>query len=121
MGKVVDSDGGYEAMSSKAKQARAEKESLLNKFRPKTAVELDIDSIWDAITEDMGPAPLVDVETDSTNPAPSNTEDQGGWNESTGEGEETEVKAPSTAPRKRDVQDLPEAFRSDEPEEEKEV
>jgi hypothetical protein len=107
------------AMSHKAKQARAKKESLLDKFRPKVAVELDIDSIWDAITEDMGPAPLVDVDTDPSNPAPSNTEDQGGWSETTEEGSESE--APKGRPNKKDVQDLPEAFRSTEPEDEKEI
>ena len=89
---------------------------LLDKFRPKTAVELDIDSIWDAITEDMGPAPLVDVDVPGDNPAPSNTEDQGGWNETT-----EEDAAPKGRPNKKDVQDLPEAFRSDEPEDAKEI
>jgi len=106
----------YEAMSDKAKQARAKKESLLDKFRPKTAVELDIDSIWDSITEDMGPAPIVELDADPNNPAPSNTEDQGGWNEST-----EENAAPKGRPNKKDVQDLPEAFRSTEPEDKKEI
>src|SRR5277367_1677386 len=117
---ATEIDEPSDAMSHNAKQARAKKESLLDKFRSKTAVELDIDSIWDAITEDMGPAPLVDVEVPGDNPAPSNTEDQGGWSETTDEGAE-EKAAPSTAPRKRDVQDLPEAFRSDSPEDAKEV
>src|SRR5271168_934687 len=116
---ATEMDEPGDAMSRKAKQARAKKESLLDKFRPKTAVELDIDSIWDAITEDMGPAPLVEVEGEGeVNPAPSNTEDQGGWNESTSEGTE---EAPSTAPRKRDVGDLPEAFKSEKPERSEEV
>jgi hypothetical protein len=111
LAKIVDSDGGYEAISTRGKQARAEKESLLDRFRPKTAVELDIDSIWDAITEDMGPAPLVDVDTDPSNSAPSNTE---------GESQSTEPRS-SARPNKRDVGDLPEAFRSPEPEDKKEV
>jgi hypothetical protein len=94
-----------EAVSTKSKQARAQKEAHLDKFRPKQAVELDIDSIWDAITEDMGTAPLVDV-------------DVPGWNESTSEGSD-EPKA--GRPNAKDVQDLPEAFRSTEPEDEKEI
>jgi hypothetical protein len=115
---ATEIDEPSDAMSHKAKQARAKSEAKLDKFRPKMAVELDIDSIWDAITEDMGPAPLVEVEGESeVNPAPSNTEDQGGWNEDTAE----KTTPPSTAPRKRDVQDLPEAFRSDKPEDAKEV
>jgi hypothetical protein len=125
---ATEIDEPSEAVSTKGKQARAKKESLLDKFRPKTAVELDIDSIWDAITEDMGPAPLVDVEADPTNPNPPNTDNREGFELTTPENEgagaeegESEAPAPSTAPRKRDVQDLPEAFRSTEPEEKKEI
>jgi hypothetical protein len=116
---AAETDEPSEAISTKAAAARTKKESLLDKFRPKTAVELDIDSIWDAITEDMGPAPLVEVDSPGDNPAPSNTEDQGGWSETTDEGSESE--APKGRPNKKDVQDLPEAFRSDEPEEKKEI
>lgn len=105
-------DEPSEAMSSKAKQARTKKESLLSKFRPKTAVELDIDSIWDAITEDMGPAPLVDVDSSS----PSQNDE--GHSDETSEGNES---FSGGRPNKRDVSDLPEAFRSDKPEEEKAI
>jgi hypothetical protein len=111
---ATETDEPSEAISSKSAAARAKKESLLDRFRPKTAVELDIDSIWDAITEDMGPAPLVDVETPGdTNPAPSNTEQHEGFDET--------PEAPKGRPNKKDVQDLPEAFRSTEPEDAKEI
>ena len=110
---AAEIDQPSEALSTKGKQARAKKESLLSKFRPKTAVELDIDSIWDAITEDMGPAPMVELDSDPNNPAPSNTEQREGFDET--------PEAPKGRPNKKDVQDLPEAFRSDEPEEKKEI
>ena len=113
------SDEPSEAMSHRAKQARAKKESLLDKFRSKEAVSLDIDSIWDEITEDMGPAPLVDVDADPSNSAPSNTDNREGFELSTPEGEGESEERPSTRPNKRDVGDLPEAFRSTEPEDEK--
>ena len=103
----------YEAISEKSKQARAKKESLLDKFRPKTAVELDIDSIWDAITEDMGPAPIVELDNDPNGDAPSTTEQHEGFDEN--------PPAPTGRPNKKDVQDLPEAFRSEKPEDAKEV
>lgn len=103
MAKIVDSDGGYEAMSSKAKKARTKKESMLDKFRSKEAVALDIDSIWSEITEDFGPAPVVDV--DSSDPS------QNDKSESSGGGR----------PNKRDVSELPEAMRSDKPEEAKAI
>lgn len=112
---AAEIDEPSEAISTKGKQARAKKESLLDRFRPKTAVELDIDSIWDAITEDMGPAPLVDVDTDPSNPAPSNTE---GESQST-PGDAKEEPRSGARPNKRDVEDLPKAFRSPEPEDEK--
>lgn len=112
---AAEIDEPSEAISTKAAAARAKKESLLDKFRPKTAVELDIDSIWDAITEDMGPAPLVEVDNDPSNPAPSNTE---GESQSTPGNAEEEPRS-GARPNKRDVQDLPEEFRSPEPEDEK--
>jgi len=113
MGKIVDNDGTYgnfnEAASLRTIVARDMKEAKLAKLRGKEAVSLDIDSIWEEITEDMGPAPLIDVPT----AAPSDGEQvaEGGDND-----------APATGggrPNKRDVGDLPEAFRSDEPEDEK--
>jgi hypothetical protein len=105
-------DEPSEAMSTKAKQARAKKESLLDKYRPKTAVELDIDSIWDSITEDMGPAPLVDVDSS----APSQNSD--GHSDEAPEGNEF---FSGGRPNKKDVADLPEAFKSDEPEDDKAI
>lgn len=105
-------DEPSEAMSTKAKQARAKKESLLDKYRPKTAVELDIDSIWDAITEDMGPAPLVDVDSS----APSQNSD--GHSDEAPEGNDS---FSGGRPNKKDVADLPEAFKSDEPEDDKAI
>jgi hypothetical protein len=105
-------DEPSEAMSTKAKQARAKKETLLDKYRPKTAVELDIDSIWDSITEDMGPAPLVDVDSS----APSQNSD--GHSDEAPEGNES---FGGGRPNKKDVADLPEAFKSDEPEDDKAI
>jgi len=122
MGKIVDSDWGHEVASDAAKKARAKKESNLDKFRSKEAVSLDIDSIWDEITEDMGPAPIIELEHNPDNPAPSNTEEAGPSFGTEGESESeapSEEKKPSVAPRKRDVGDLPEAMRSDEPEDDK--
>ena len=98
MGKMVDYDGGYEAMSGKAKKARSEGEAKLDKLRGKQAVSLDIDSIWDEITEDMGPAPVV--------PTP-------------GGDEKKPPASGDSRPRKSDVADLPEDMRSDEPEDAK--
>ena len=107
-----------DAASQKFLNKRAAKEAHLDKFRSKEAVSLDIDSIWDEITEDMGPAPLVDVDGSAeSNPAPSNTEDQGGWNENTSE----EDSAPKGRPNKKDLGSLPEAFKSDEPEDDKSI
>ena len=109
-------DDGEEVSSPKAKKANVAREAHLDKFRDKTAVSLDIDSIWDEITEDMGPAPLVDVDGSAeSNPAPSNTE---GESQST-PGDAQEEPRSGARPNKRDVGDLPEAFRSPEPEDEK--
>jgi hypothetical protein len=108
MAKIVDSDGGYEAASPKTKKARAAKEAKLENYRSKEAVSLDIDSIWADITEDMGPAPLIDVDVPAA----------GG--EQVAEGGDNDKPAGSGGrPNKRDVGDLPESFKSDEPEDEK--
>src|SRR5271157_1999484 len=108
-----------ESMSDKAKQARAKKENLLDKFRPAKYAEeeINIDTIWDEITTDIGPAPLVDVESDPSNPAPSNTEAES----QSRPAESDEPESPQSAGRlnKRDVQDMPEAMRSPEPEDTK--
>lgn len=99
--------------SERFMKKRAAHEAHLDKFRPKQAVELDIDSIWDSITEDMGPAPIVELDNDPNGDAPSTTEQHEGFDEN--------PPAPTGRPNKKDVQDLPEAFRSDEPEDEKEI
>ena len=108
-----------ESMSDKAKQARAKKENLLAKFRPAKYAEeeININTIWDEITTDIGPAPLVDVESDPSNPAPSNTEAES----QSRPAESDEPESPQSAGRlnKRDVQDMPEAMRSPEPEDTK--
>jgi hypothetical protein len=99
MAKMVDYDP-YEAISPKAKKARDDQEAKLSKFRPKQAVELDIDSIWSEITEDMGPAPLIDL------PEQDSQEGQGDQKR-------------DGRPRKSDIGKLPEAFKSKEPEKDK--
>lgn len=108
---ALELDDTRVAASPKTRKAAAEREATLAKNRQKQAdVALDIDSIWAEITEDMGPAPLVDVPSS----APS---------ENSGEGESSESKSDGRPadgrPRKSDVGDLPEAFTSDKPEEEK--
>lgn len=104
---AADFDKGYEVASPKTKKANLAREAHLDKFRSKEAVSLDIDSIWDEITEDMGPAPLIDVDSS----APSNPEPNSGGEEPTEER--------TGRPNKRDVGSLPEAMRSDEPEDKK--
>ena len=99
MAKMVDYDP-YEAISTKAKKARDEQEAKLSKFRPKQAVELDIDSIWSEITEDMGPAPLIDL------PEQDSQESQGDQKR-------------DDRPRKGDIGKLPKEFKSKEPEKDK--
>jgi len=101
---AAELDDFYEASSPKTKQARDKRENTLSKYRNKEAVALDIDSIWSDITEDFGPAPLVDVPSS----APSEGSDGGEKKES-----------PTGRPRKRDMGQLPEAMRSDKPEETK--
>lgn len=113
--------------SEKSKAASKQHQSMLDKFRPKTAVGLDIDTIWDEITEDMGPAPLVEVESGDSNPAPSNTEGETRSGEGSGESSEGgdsgegDNRPADGRPRKSDVSDLPEAMRSPEPEDTKDM
>lgn len=103
---AAEIDEPSEALSAKGRQARAKNEAKLASMRPKAAeAEINLDSVWDEITEDIGPAPLVEVAENPANPAPSNTD-------SDGEG---------GRPNKRDVGDMPEAMRSPEPEDKKEV
>jgi len=98
---AADFEEPYEVISPKAKKARDEREDKLSKLRPKQAdVALDIDSIWAEITEDMGPAPLVDVDV----PGETTTQPEG---------------SSDGRPNKKDVGELPEAFKSDEPEDDK--
>jgi hypothetical protein len=93
---AADFEKGYEAMSPKTRKAREERETRLAKNRHKQAdVALDIDSIWDEITEDMGPAPIVSL---------------GG-----GDGDKSESKGSDGRPRKSDIGKRPEAI--EEPEE----
>ena len=101
---AAELDDFYEASSPKTKQARDKRENTLSKYRNKEAVALDIDSIWSEITEDFGPAPLVDVPSS----APSEGSDGGEKKES-----------PTGRPRKCDMGQLPDAMRSDKPEETK--
>lgn len=90
-----------EAMSSKARQARGAREAKLDKMRGKQAdVALDIDSIWADLTEEMGPAPVIDIP---------------------GEGGGEGKPKGDSRPRKSDIGGLPEALTSDKPEEEKEI
>ena len=110
--------------SEKSKAASKQHQSMLDKFRPKTAVGLDIDTIWDEITEDMGPAPLVEVESGDSNPAPSNTEGETRSGEGSSEGgdsSEGDNRPADGRPRKSDVSDLPEEMRSPEPEDTKDM
>lgn len=106
MAKLVDYDG-YEAASEKTKKARADREAKLTKNRQKQAdVALDFDSIWNEITEDMGPAPEVPLPGDGGAAADG--------------GSETKSEGSSDGrPRKSDMGKLPESMTSDEPEEEK--
>ena len=98
---AADFDEGYEVASLKTKKAYDEREAKLNKLRPKQAdVALDIDSIWEEITEDMGPAPVVDIDV----PGETATQPEG---------------STDGRPNKKDVGELPEAFKSDEPEDDK--
>jgi hypothetical protein len=108
--------------SEQSKKASKQHQSMLDKFRPKTAVGLDIDTIWDEITEDMGPAPLVEVESGDSNPAPSTTEGETRSGEGSSEGGDSGDDRPADGrPRKSDVSDLPEEMRSPEPEDTKDM
>ena len=102
MAKLVDYDGS-EAMSAKSRKARAEREARLGSLRGKQAVSLDIDSIWDEITEDMGPAPVV--------PTPGGSGEGGGEERPAGTGD--------GRPRKSDTKELPAELRGDSPEDTK--
>jgi hypothetical protein len=101
---AADFDLGYEVASEKTKKANAAREERLSKLRPKQAVALDIDTIWDEITEDMGPAPVVDVEV------PAGDESSEG---------NVENEPHPGRPNKKDIGALPEALTSDEPEDDK--
>jgi hypothetical protein len=97
---AADFEPAYEASSRKTRKARDEREARLSKNRPKQAVSLDIDSIWDDIAVDFGPAPVVKV--------PGDGESDG----------ETEKKTDGR-PRKSDLGKLPEAMTTNEPEDDK--
>jgi hypothetical protein len=57
-------DDPYVGMSPKAKKAAQEKEAKLATLRKEADVAVDLDEIWDSITEDIGPAPLIPVGND---------------------------------------------------------
>lgn len=107
LGRTVDPEA-YDASSTKTKKARAEREAKLSKNRQKQAdVALDIDSIWNEITEDMGPAPQIELPG------------EGGASADGGSETKTEGGSSDGRPRKSDMGKLPESFTSDEPEKEK--
>jgi hypothetical protein len=103
-------DEPYEAMSPRAKKARMDNESKLMKNRRKQAdVPMDIDSIWAELTEEMGPAPVVDVPDNGGKYQDSKSDSDSG-------SEPKDERSSDSRPRKSDMGKAPE---STEPKEEK--
>jgi hypothetical protein len=96
--------------STKASKKAADREARLAKLRPagvvdaKTAdVNMDFDSIWNAITEDLGPAPLVELkETKKSEPKAESTEPKA---ESTAPAAEPKSEEPKSEPKAEPKED----------------
>jgi len=118
----LDLTDDTDALSTNAKAARVKNENHLNKYairRKKANVNLTEDSIWDAITEDFGEAPQVELPGEGSAP-------KGG--DETGDSGVSESEPKTDAPKKdgfkskmfnKDKAEKPAEPKAEEPKEEK--